>query len=293
MVEIKNCPICGQEKQELYKQVEDHSTSKEIFNIVRCLGCGFLFTSPRPSDQEIGKYYKSDKYISHTNQKTGLFGIAYQALRDRALSKKLGWINKHNQNAGNLLDYGCGTGEFLNHCQKNGWQVKGLEIAEGPRIQAKENYHLNVAEPAELENINPDTFDVITLWHVLEHVSDLRGLLEKLVLRLKPGGKLVLALPNPESYDAEYYQEQWAAWDVPIHFYHFRKQDVKTLADQYNLDLQETINMPYDAYYVSLLSEEYKTGRKNWINATLIGLRSNLKAKEENASSLTYILRKR
>lgn len=292
--EIKCCPVCGHEQFSSFKTVKDHSTSQEVFSVVSCNNCDFLFTNPRPADEHIGRYYESDKYISHTNQRSGLFATMYQVFRSRALKTKLSWINRHMNGVGRLLDYGSGTGEFLNFCKVKGWNVQGLEIAEAPRTSSIRNYKLDVRPPAELRALESNAFDVISMWHVLEHVSNMKELLGTLLSKLKQNGLLVLALPNPESFDAEYYGEYWAAWDVPIHFYHFKKRDISALASQLNLELLETINMPFDSYYVSLLSEEYKSGRKNWLKASWIGLKSNVKGKyEKNASSLTYILRKR
>ena len=291
LIRLDTCPICGHQNHKAYLTVKDHSTSQELFSIVECSECHFLFTNPRPSDDSISEYYKSDKYISHTNQKTGWFARVYQVMRKEALKGKYKWISKHIK-AGHLLDYGSGTGEFLDFMKNKSWQVKGIEIAEGPRSQSIKNYNLEVLAPTELENFKPNTFDVITLWHVLEHVGNLNETLEELVLKLKRNGILVLALPNPESWDAKQYKDYWAAWDVPIHFYHFKKSDIKRIAEKIGLELIEIINMPFDAYYISLLSEEYKTGKKNWSKALLNGMISNKNASTDNASSLTYILRK-
>lgn len=285
------CPLCEHENFIPKVFTKDFSLTQEDFTIVECASCGLLFTNPRPSNDDIGAYYKSANYISHTNQKRGVFGFIYQFLRNRALTAKRGWINKYIK-SGRLLDYGSGTGEFLNHMQHHGWEVRGFEIAEGPRNRAREMYNLDVLEPQELAKEPKKTYDVITMWHVLEHLDNLVGAAKEIVTTLKPGGLLVLALPNPESWDAKYYKEYWAAWDVPIHFYHFKKKDINLLASKLGLQIVEIINMPYDSYYVSLLSEHYKAGKKNWLKAFLIGLLSNIKAGNKNASSLTYILRK-
>lgn len=286
-----NCPICGSEKHKLSISVKDFTVSKEIFNIVECGGCGLLFTNPRPGINDIGDYYKSASYISHTNQQTGVFGRLYQFLRNRAIDRKLSWIEKHS--SGNeILDYGCGTGEFLSFCSKQGWNTIGVEIADEPRKNAISRYGLNVISPLLIDSIALNKFDVVTMWHVLEHVDNLLDTVRTIVAKIKPGGLLVLALPNPESWDAKHYKEFWAAWDVPIHYYHFKKEDILRLADMAGLSLVETKNMPFDSYYISLLSEEYKTGNKKWLEAVKIGFLSNLKAGPNNASSLTYILRK-
>ncbi len=291
MVLLKNCPLCGSEKHTKFLNVKDFSTSKEVFSVVSCEDCKLLFTNPRPEKDEIGAYYNTLNYISHTNQKAGLFGLLYQNIRKRALAKKLHWIEARSPK-GRLLDYGSGTGEFLNHCQSNGWHVKGVELADGPRENSIKDYGLTVYSPGELNRIEDGSVDVVTMWHVLEHVEDLLGLSTQLTNKIVSGGRLVLALPNPESWDAKHYKEYWAAWDVPIHFYHFKKKNIELLAEKLGLVLEDTINLPYDSYYISLLSEEYKYGRKRWFNASINGFKSNLKGKDANASSLAYVLRK-
>ena len=288
---ITNCPLCGSDNFESKSVIKDFALSQEDFTVVECAACRLLFTNPRPDNEKIGDYYKSSSYISHTNQSKGLFGFVYQVLRNRALALKRGWILRHAE-PGKLLDYGSGTGEFLYNMQAHGWYVKGVEIAEGPRIQSQKKYGLDVLDPEEFQNEQASFYDLITMWHVLEHIDNLAESAERIISKLKPGGILVLALPNPESWDAKYYKDYWAAWDVPIHFYHFKKENINALASKIGLELVETINMPFDSFYVSLLSEQYKTGSKSWIKAFMIGLFSNLKAGKNNASSLTYILRK-
>jgi SAM-dependent methyltransferase len=291
MKELYNCPICSSSEFDRSMKVKDYSTSQEEFTICKCEDCDFLFTNPIPNEKAIGRYYENPNYISHTNSSSGLFGRTYQFFRNRALRKKLEWISTH-KSAGKIVDYGSGTGEFLNYCKAKGWSTKGYEIAEQARLMARKNYGLDVNEPKEFKSLTNESIDVITLWHVLEHLPDLQTSFELLASKLKVDGLLVLALPNPDSWDAKHYGKFWAAWDVPIHFYHFKKQDIQRLADQHQLELVETIKMPFDSYYVSLLSEEYKGGSKNWFKAAYNGLKSNLKAGKENSSSLTYILKK-
>lgn len=288
---LEGCPMCGSKEFVEAHGVKDYSTSNESFTICRCNTCGLHFTNPRPNSDSIGAYYESEMYISHTNQKKGLFAQLYQYLRNKALVKKHGWINRYIS-TGTLVDYGSGTGEFLHFCANQNWKTIGFEIAEGPRNLAKKNYGLDVRDPKMFSDLPNESVDVLTMWHVLEHVGELTNHLNTVSDKLKINGLFVLALPNLESWDAKKYQEYWAAWDVPIHFYHFSKENIKFMAQKFGFEIVEIINMPYDAYYVSLLSEEYKSGKKNWLRALWNGLQSNLKAGKDNASSLTYILRK-
>lgn len=290
MKELNACPICESKEFGKSLEVKDYSTSQEEFTICECKNCSFLFTNPIP-EEDIGRYYDNPNYISHTNSSAGLFGSAYQFFRNRALKLKLDWIRPHI-NKGLLVDYGSGTGEFLNYCNTQGWVTKGFEISKPAREMSIANYGLDIEDPKEFGDLKNESVDVITMWHVLEHLPDLRKSIELLVSKLKKQGLLVLALPNPESWDAELYGKYWAAWDVPIHFYHFKKKDIKRLAKMYGLDMIQINKMPFDSYYVSLLSEEYKTGSKNWLRAAFNGWKSNRKAGKDNSSSLTYILKK-
>jgi 2-polyprenyl-3-methyl-5-hydroxy-6-metoxy-1,4-benzoquinol methylase len=239
----------------------------------------------------LGRYYDNPNYISHDAERKSAFAKTYNLFKTIALQLKHRWIAKY-VSPGELLDYGSGTGEFLDFMRSKGWKVKGVEWAADVRDKAASKYELELYAPDQLKAVPDESLDLITMWHVLEHLPDLRQTFEKVLTKLKSGGVLVLALPNPESYDAKHYKNFWAAWDVPIHFYHFRKKDVQMLADLHKLNLVAIRNMPFDAFYVSLLSEEYQKGSKKWLSAFFNGLKSNYKGRNSNASSLAYILRK-
>ena len=131
-----------------------------------------------------------------------------------------------------------------------------------------------------------------TLFHVLEHLPEPLETKKALYAKASPGACLILALPNPDSWDAHHYGTHWAAWDVPIHFWHFRKEDVKRLAKESGWNYESVDPMPLDAFYVGLLSESFRHGSKRWISATLKGLWSNFRGGKDNTSSLLYVLRK-
>lgn len=289
---LQKCPICGSESQKLYMSIPDHSHSKEVFDIVLCGGCGFKYTSPRPAPSHVGSYYEFEGYISHSNSKKGVFNRVYQAARSYALVKKLQLVLRVTKKKGPILDYGCGTGEFLNVCKKAGWEVQGVEPSEQARKQAVEQYKLNVTTPESLPK--EKKFQVITLWHVLEHLPDLNEAFSNFDQLLNNDGTLIIAVPNPTSYEAEKYKEFWAAYDVPRHFYHFRPEDIEALAEKHQFKVIDVLPMLMDAFYISLLSEKYKTGKSNFLKAFFTGLKSNLHGLKHKRrySSQIYILRK-
>jgi 2-polyprenyl-3-methyl-5-hydroxy-6-metoxy-1,4-benzoquinol methylase len=257
--------------------------------------CTFRITSPRPEDSRIGKYYLSENYISHAAAAKSIFDRIYLIARKYALKTKQRLIEQNSiRTKNNLLDYGCGTGSFLNHMRHVGWNVEGVEPSEIARTIIKKQSHINVSP--DIESITKNNFDVITLWHVLEHVSNLDYVLQQLYLRLSDHGIIIVAVPNHKSWDGEKYQQHWAGYDVPRHLWHFSQQTMNSIVAKNGLKIEQTLPMKLDAYYISLLSEKYKTGASTIggaINALINGFRSNITARKNNEySSLIYILKK-
>lgn len=281
------CPICGEKDLSKFIDTLDYTTTREAFTIQRCSHCSLLITNPRPDKSSIGKYYQSDRYISHTGGNATLMDTIYRSVRNITLRKKLSLINKY-QSKFNLLDYGCGTGEFLATCKDAGWTVTGVEPSDEARIRNRKD--LTVVE--DLSKVNTQV-NAITMWHVLEHVHDLNETLARLRSLLTNNGTIFIAVPNHESYDARYYKNFWAGYDVPRHLWHFNKENVKTLLTRHNLKLQAIVPMKFDSYYVSLLSEGYKNPGRSSVtrsaSAFVRGLISNLRAGRDNHSSLIYI----
>ncbi|WP_254846460.1 class I SAM-dependent methyltransferase [Hymenobacter sp. CRA2] len=274
--------------------VEDHSVSHESFAIVQCTNCSFLLTNPRPDAASIGRYYESEDYVSHSDSNQGLINQVYQVARTFTVRQKVSLVNKQAPRRGRLLDYGCGTGYFLAACQKSGWQVSGLEPNETARKLAEHNTGQPI-NAGDLSLFETASFDAITLWHVLEHVHDLNGTLKQLTRILKPDGVLVVAVPNAESPDAQYYREQWAAFDVPRHLYHFTAKTITKLFRKHHLQLRQTLPMKLDAFYVSMLSEKYRAERNGGLLAALrAGYKSNRQAAQNGGqySSLIYVASK-
>jgi 2-polyprenyl-3-methyl-5-hydroxy-6-metoxy-1,4-benzoquinol methylase len=275
---------------ELFK-IKDHSVSNEYFELKKNSKYGFLETTPLPDVSELVKYYETEEYISHTDSKRNLFEKVYHLVRNYAIKNKITLINKE-QTKGQLLDIGCGTGDFLFAAKNNGWKVTGIEPNEKARNIANKKNNNSVFDNSQLNNLKENSFDVITLWHVLEHLPNLENDILIFKKLLKPSGSLIIAVPNYNSFDANYYKEFWAAYDVPRHLWHFSQNSIKSLFNNFNINLTNTLPMKFDAFYVSLLSEKYKSGKKNIFNAFYIGLRSNLKAfRSSEYSSLIYVFK--
>jgi len=269
--------------------VKDYSVSKETFDLYYDETLDMLITHPQPSLENLGKYYESEDYISHTDNKRSLFEKLYHFIKSIALKNKLNLINSLQPNKGKILDIGAGTGEFLSVAKNDGWQTIGVEPSDKAKTIAINKGISFVSATSELEN---QSFDVISMWHVLEHVPDLDKQIKELKRLLKPSGTLIIAVPNFKSFDAQHYGKFWAAFDVPIHFWHFSKTAIKLLFEKEEMKLEKVLPMKFDSFYVSLLSEKYKSGKMNFVSAFFIGLQSNWKAKKYfEYSSHIYILK--
>ena len=277
------------ENKTFFLSVKDHSVSQELFDLYLDKNLDMLITHPQPNLENLGKYYDSPSYISHTDGNKSLFEKLYQTVKNIALKNKLNLINSLSENKGKILDIGAGVGDFLAFVKQDGWQTIGVEPSQKAREIAINKGVNFVNETSDLEN---NSFDIITMWHVLELVPNLEFQIKELKRLLNPNGTLVIAVPNFKSFDANYYKEYWAAFDVPIHFWHFSKTAIKLLFEKENMKLEKVLPMKFDAFYVSLLSEKYKTGKMNFIKAFFIGLKSNWKAsKTSEYSSHIYILK--
>jgi len=266
---------------------KDFTVSGEEYDVVLNEKYNMLVTQPVPFD--LGSYYESENYISHTDSKKSLFDKVYQFVKKQYLQKKLTLINSFKTEQKTILDVGAGTGDFLNICKNNNWEVFGTEPNSSARNLAKEK---GVALEKDLSFYQNKKFDVITLWHVLEHVRDLSNFIKQLKQLLKPNGRLVIAVPNFKSYDAKHYKQFWAAFDVPRHLFHFSQEAIQKLFLEVNMKVEKTLPMKYDSYYVSLLSEKYKSGKSNPLKSFWIGFKSNQKAKRSSEySSLIYVIK--
>lgn len=270
-----------------YIKVKDHSVSGEEFELLLHEEYQLLKTVPVP--QNLDTYYQSEDYISHTDSKRSFFEKLYHWVKRFALAQKEKQISKYAGQKGNLLDIGAGTGDFLAYAKTKNWQVTGIEPNQSARELAQKK---GISFIESTESLEDNSVDVITMWHVLEHVPDLEKQIAELKRICKPDGFIFIAVPNYKSYDAKHYKEFWAAYDVPRHLWHFSKTSVQKLFEPQNLKLKKIAPMWFDSFYVSLLSEKYKTGKMNFVKAFWVGFRSNLSGKKTGEfSSHIYILK--
>ncbi|WP_298762890.1 class I SAM-dependent methyltransferase [uncultured Polaribacter sp.] len=280
-------------EKELYKNLKpflvckDFTVSQTDFKIGLNEEYQLLATTPVP--ENLQDFYKSEDYISHTDSNKSVFDKVYQFVRNYTLKQKLNLLNSFQTEAKTVLDVGAGTGDFLQFCNANQWSVSGIEPSDNARAIANKK---SIVLKENLNDLADEKFDVITLWHVLEHVENLADYIKNLKVLLKPNGRIVIAVPNFKSYDAKLYKEYWAAFDVPRHLWHFSQNSIHKLFGTIHMEVEKTLPMKFDAYYVSLLSEKYKTGKMNPIKAFYNGFISNRKAKQTSEySSLIYVIK--
>ncbi len=288
-VQLSHCPICNNTKFKSKLRVLDHFYSSEEFHIAECNGCGFLCTNPRPVNSILPSYYNSDAYVSHSGSKKGLLNRIYhqvQTFNFRIKYRSIPLDVPH----GTWADYGAGNGGFLRYLKGKGKDVIGFEPEEDARKNAA-NQGMDLSPVSDFGHKNK-SYSCITMWHVLEHIPDVNEVLDKLVSHLTPGGILAIAVPNYESFDAKWYREYWAAFDVPRHLWHFSEKHIIRLCQKHQIEFQYKKPMPFDSFYVSILSEGYQNKFKP--KGIILGALSNLYARFSDYpySSQIYIFKK-
>ena len=292
MIQIKECPVCRSRSFNPVFTAEDHVVSGDSFDIIECGSCHVRLTRPIPDEKEILPYYDTDDYVSHSETTPGIINKLYAVVRKVMITRKRKLVQSLGQGRpGRLLEIGCGAGAFLNEMRQSGWEVLGVESNRRARDTVMKKYGLVTRSPGEWFAQPESSYDVIALWHVLEHLHNLDGYLRRIQTCLKDDGALIVAVPNYRSFDAEYYQSRWAAYDVPRHLYHFTCESMTDLLKRYGLTITTIKRLPFDAFYVSMLSEKYQGGIV--ARGLGVGIVSYLQALAETkrSSSIIYIIR--
>lgn len=293
---IYTCPLCGSAHLERKLTCVDHYASGEMFHLCCCKECGFLFTQDFPVEAEIGRYYEVPEYISHTDTKKGVMNRLYHMVRNYMLKRKARLVEAQARiGNGRLLDIGTGTAYFPHTMQMRGWQVEAIEKSAQARAFAKEHFHLEVMPNEMLAELPSKSYDVITLWHVMEHLEHLNETWQRLYDLLKDEGVLIVAVPNCSSYDARKYGAYWAAYDVPRHLWHFSPDTIQRFGSKHGFVLEAHYPMPFDAFYVSMLTEKNMRHSFSFLRGMLTGTLSWLHSliKKERSSSMIYVFHKK
>lgn len=293
---INACPLCGGTHLKRVMACTDFYASGEQFDVLSCEDCRFTFTQGVPVEAEIGRYYETPDYISHSDTKKGAMNTLYHQVRKYMLGRKARLIVKEShRKSGRLLDIGTGTGYFAATMAQRGWKVEAIEKNEQARLFAKEHFGLEVKREAALQEFQAGSFDVITLWHVMEHLEHLDRTWERLYELLSDRGVLIVAVPNCSSYDAEKYGEYWAAYDVPRHLWHFTPVTIQQLASKHGFIMAARHPMPFDAFYVSILSEKHRKSSLPFMKGMCAGTMAWFSAlgRKERSSSMIYVFRKK
>jgi 2-polyprenyl-3-methyl-5-hydroxy-6-metoxy-1,4-benzoquinol methylase len=291
MIHYQHCPSCGSAAIRFKFDCTDNSVSKERFPVWECDSCTLRFTQNFPEENEIGRYYNAEAYISHTDSQKGLINRVYHVVRDYTMKRKLKLVERvAPKSKGKLMDIGAGTGMFLKTMKDAGWEVKGLEPDASAREKARALHSIDLHDASELFVLR-EKFDVITMWHVLEHVHRLHEYLNEIKSSLHKDGRLIIAVPNYTSADASHYGQDWAAYDVPRHLYHFSPASMEKLLLKHGMKILTFKPMWFDSFYVAMLTEKYKRGPFGMLRAIWTGLGSNLRTigDPKHCSSVIYI----
>lgn len=299
--ENSSCPCCGGRAYTLLFSCKDYLVSGKEFPLIRCTECGFLFTDQAPLPEELGGYYKSTEYVSHQDEQRGFINRIYRFIRRIMLSQKGRWVKQSMQGyfPKTMLEVGAGIGYFARYMQQKGVIISAIEQDEQARFQAEQRLG-KVLYPylsdLPTEEVPTGGFDLIALWHVLEHIPDFSSHLQSFRQLLSDRGRLILALPNPNSFDAQYYGSHWAAYDVPRHLWHFSPQSVTSLARRFGWKVIAEKSLLLDGFYISILSEQNSRNKSlsSLLRGIWVGFRAFIHAlpNKRKASSIVYVLQK-
>jgi SAM-dependent methyltransferase len=263
-----------------------------VFPLVRCIGCALVYTAQIPAADQIGAFYKSESYDSHRVDNKSIISRIYRLVRSWNIKKKMRLVSRFTK-TGVVVDYGCGLGHLAKKMKTEGFDVSGFEIDADVRALAKQLLDVNIEPLERFRELRNNSVDLFMMWHVLEHVYDLKSDFQQIVDKVKPNGVLLIAVPNFKAYDAKYYKKDWEAYDVPRHLYHFDKESINAFCSSFSLKRESIIPMRFDSYYVSMRSEKNKKAGGFVLRGVWMGFLSNLLASKYGYSSHIYVYRKK
>ncbi len=295
-LQIHACPLCGGTHLKGTMTCTDYFATGEQFERFSCEDCGFMFTQGVPVESEIGRYYETPEYISHSDTRKGMMNNIYHYVRSYMLGHKARLVVREaHRRKGRLLDIGTGTGYFLAAMLQRGWKVEGIEKSPQARAFASEHFALDVHPESALDTFEPGSFDVITLWHVMEHLEHLDETWSRIRELLTDKGVVIVAVPNCSSYDARKYGSGWAAYDTPRHLWHFTPASIQRWGAKHGFIMAARHPMPFDAFYVSMLSEKNLGKSGSFLRGVYTGTVAWFHAlvRKERSSSMIYVFRKK
>lgn len=290
------CPLCKSSAIKKRFACVDEFATGEQFDIFECTACGLAFTQNVPDEKEIDRYYESPTYISHSNTSKGFVNRVYHIVRRIMLQKKARKVEMlTGLKNGRLLDYGAGTGHFARLMETRGWSVTAIEKNGKARELALKEFGFEMLPVEALSTIKDKELDVVTMWHVMEHIQEPDRMWDELYRILGDKGIAIIAVPNSASYDALKYKEHWAAYDVPRHLWHFTPSTIAQWGEKHGFVLDGQYTMPFDGFYISMLSEQYKGSRLHTIRGFWNGFKGWLLQcrKSSASSSIIYVFGKR
>ncbi|MGJ8683020.1 MAG: class I SAM-dependent methyltransferase [Nonlabens sp.] len=267
--------------------VQDYFLTQEKFELYKNEQTEVLKTTPQPENLE--SYYESENYLSHDDSQDSFFARCYQYAKGWNLKSKKSLIGKYAVD-GKILDIGAGVGDVVGALKKSGYDAVGYEPSKKARIFAARK---GIELLDQTDSIQPNSIKVISMYHVLEHVPDYDKQIADIKNWLQEDGVLILALPNYNSFDAKWFKQHWAGYDVPRHLFHFNKRAVRNVF-QGDFEIVSTKPMWFDSFYVSILSARYQKKKLAFVYGIIIGLISNIAALfSKEPSSIVYVLKKR
>lgn len=287
--------MCGSDQLSEFCKCFDHLTTQETFSISSCNDCGFKFTNPYPSIDDIHLFYESDEYVPVSNTTKGLINKFYHLARRVMLYAKRRLVYKlTGSTSGRCLDIGCGTGDFIGYMKQSGWEVQGVEPHDKARMSAQERFGVQVVDISEQADLPDKFYNVVTLWHVLEHAHDVNRSMREIDRLLAEGGTVLIGVPNNTSYDASFYGSKWAGYDVPHHLYHFNPDVMSVLALKHGFKVEAMKSLLFDPLYMSLLTEKERDDR-SWLRGLMVATISMSYGlfHPTRCSSMIYILRRK